>query len=123
MPTKRLGIDRSMRLRRRQDFLAVQRSGSRIHGRAFLALVVSDRDGVGRVGVTVTRRVGNAVTRNRIKRLVREWLRQHGWVPAGCDVVFVAKEGAAGLRGLSDVAADLTKICARLPSPAGGAPC
>jgi ribonuclease P protein component len=100
-----------MRLRRRQDFLAVQRSGTRIHGRAFLALVTA---GDGRVGVTVTRRVGNAVTRNRIKRLVREWLRQNGWVPAGCDVVFVAKEGAAGARGLADVASDLVKICARL---------
>lgn len=111
-PAKQHGIDKAMRLRRRPEFLAVQRSGARIHGRAFLAMV---SPGAGRVGVTVTRRVGNAVTRNRIKRLVREWLRQNGWVPSGSDVVFVAKEGAARLRRLADVSADLSAICARLP--------
>jgi ribonuclease P protein component len=114
VPTKRLGIDKSMRLRRRHDFLTVQRSGTRIHGRAFLALVSPNAGGDGRVGVTVTRRVGNAVTRNRIKRLVREWLRQNGWVPSGHDVVFVAKDGAAAVHRLADVTADLMKICARL---------
>ena len=122
MPTKRLGIDKTMRLRRRQDFLSVQRSGTKIHGRSFLAIVSPGSPGDGRVGVTVTRRVGNAVTRNRIKRLVREWLRQNGWVPSGRDVVFVAKEGAAGARGLADVASDLVKICARLRK-AEVAPC
>jgi len=117
------GIVSAMRLVRRQDFLAVQRTGTKIHARAFLALVLpsTSTSPVGRVGVTVTRRVGNAVTRNRIKRLVREWLRQHGWVPAGCDVVFVAKEGAAALRGLADVAPDLEKLRSRLEKV--GTPC
>lgn len=117
------GIAKTMRLRRRQDYLAVQRTGTKIHGRAFLALVLpssiaSDSGDavarVGRVGVTVTRRVGNAVTRNRIKRLVREWLRQNGWVPAGRDVVFVAKDAAASLHGLADVAPDLERIRERI---------
>jgi len=114
---KTFGVAKSMRLRRRADFLALQRSGQKIHGRSFLALV-STANGEGRVGVTVTRRVGNAVTRNRIKRLVREWLRLNGWVPSGCDVVFIAKEGAAALRRLDEVGADLSRICARLPGAA-----
>jgi ribonuclease P protein component len=113
VPSKRLGIAKSMRLRRRQDFLAVQSEGAKIHGRMFLALV-RPTEGPGRVGLTVTRRVGNAVTRNRIKRLVREWLRQNGWVPAGCDVVIVAKEGAAEARRLADVAPDLARIRGRI---------
>jgi ribonuclease P protein component len=102
-----------MRLRRRADFLAVQGSGTKIHGRAFLALVapsIVPAGSVGRVGVTVTKRIGNAVTRNRIKRLVREWLRRNGWVPAGRDVVIVAKEAAKELRRLVDVDLDLRKI-------------
>ena len=107
-----------MRLRRRSDFLEVQRSGTKIHARSFLAMVSpSDTTSpvrTGRVGVTVTRKVGNAVTRNRIKRLVREWLRQHGWVPAGVDVVIVAKESAAAVRGLADVATDLARLRAEI---------
>lgn len=116
-PAPRQGIVKAMRLRRRQDFLAVQRTGAKVHGKAFLALVApTTGDGQrGRLGVTVTRRVGNAVTRNRIKRLVREWLRQNGWVPAGFDVVLVAKESAAAVRRLADVAGDLERIRARLP--------
>lgn len=116
-PAKRQGIDKTMRLRRRQEFLAVQRAGTKIHGRAFLALVAptATQQTKGRVGITVTRRVGNAVTRNRIRRLVREWLRRNGWVPAGCDVVIVAKESAAAARSLDDVAGDLARIRSRLP--------
>jgi len=109
------GIDRSMRLRRRAEFLAVQQTGTKIHGRAFLALVVPTGSPQGRLGVTVTRRVGNAVTRNRIKRLVREWMRQNGWVPAGCDVVLVAKDAAARIRTLAEMGDELHRIRARIP--------
>ncbi len=110
-------LTKAMRLRRRLDFVAIQRSGTKIHGRAFLALVSPSEltgQATGRLGITVTKRVGNAVTRNRIKRLVREWLRLHGWVPAGRDVVIIAKEAAAELRALADVAADLERIAARV---------
>ncbi len=95
----------------------MQSTGTKIHGRAFLALVApsdAPAGSVGRVGVTVTKRIGNAVTRNRIKRLVREWLRRNGWVPAGRDVVIVAKEAAKELRGLADVEVDLRKIRGKL---------
>ena len=50
-----------------------------------------------RLGITVTRKVGNAVVRNRIKRLVREVFRQHrARLPPGLDIVWVAKQQAAG---------------------------
>lgn len=48
----------------------------------------------GRVGFTITKKIGNAAVRNRFQAL-REWLRTHGWVPAGSDVVFVAKPAAS----------------------------
>jgi len=51
--------------------------------------------GPGRVGITVTRKIGNAVERNRVKRVVREVFRRHrAWFPQGVDVVFIAKRGA-----------------------------
>jgi ribonuclease P protein component len=108
-------MTKSMRLRHRPEFVAVQSSGRKFHGKLFMALVVETSDGapVGRVGLTVTKRIGNAVTRNRIKRRAREWLRRHGWVPARRDVVLVAKEAAATATS-AEVGADLAKVIGRL---------
>ena len=107
---------RRLRLQRRREFLRVQRSGAKHHTRYFLVFVApSALRGRGRnpgvlaevptpvasglpatrLGVTVTRKVGKAVKRNRIKRLVREaFRREHHALPAGLDMVFVAKRDA-----------------------------
>lgn len=103
-----------MRLRRRAEFLEVQSGGRKLHGRHLLALAKQQALPVGRLGITVTRKVGNAVVRNRIKRLLREWLRLHGWVPPGWDVVLVAKDSAARQVHLDDFAPDLTQILRQL---------
>ena len=51
-----------------------------------------------RVGITVSRRVGNAVVRNRIKRWVREFTRRRmGSLPRVWDVVIIARRSAGGL--------------------------
>jgi len=54
----------------------------------------------GRIGLTVSRRVGRAVARNRVKRGLREWFRQSGSRRAGpFDWVVIARKGAASLAG------------------------
>ncbi len=109
-------MTKSMRLRRRDEFVRVQSTGRKVHGRHFVALVAPSAmppSSLGRVGLTVTKRIGNAVTRNRIKRSAREWLRRHGWVPAGHDVVFIAKETAATNDG-AELGADLGRLATRL---------
>ena len=86
-----------MRLRQRAEFLAVQSGGIKVHGRHLLAIAKrrAGGDAVGRLGITVTKKVGNSPVRNRIRRVIREWFRLNGWVPAGWDLVVVAKESAA----------------------------
>ena len=108
-------VTKDMRLRRRPEFVSVQSSGRKVHGKLFVALVAqsSTSTPVGRVGLTVTKRIGNAVTRNRIKRRAREWLRRNGWVPAGRDVVLVAKDGAAAATSV-ELGADLARIVSRV---------
>jgi len=105
-----------MRLRQRADYIAVQSGGQKLHGRHVLAMARrrAKPDLSGRLGLTVTKKVGNAVVRNRIKRLVREWMRTHGWVPTGWDIVVVAKDSAARQLHPEDFGADLTRILQQL---------
>lgn len=107
----RFQFPRDGRLRKRRDFLAVQTTGRKVHTKYFLVLV--RKQGAGRVGITVTKKTGNAVTRNRLKRLIREFVRQArseggSWLPRDRDAVIIAKNGAAG-RTYSEVAADLAR--------------
>jgi ribonuclease P protein component len=110
------GISKAMRLQQRVDYLHVQKGGVKVHGHHLLALVRRRTNAAlqGRLGVTVTKKVGNAVVRNRIRRLVREWMRVRGWVPRGWDVVLVAKDSAARQGHASDFAPDLQRLLQRL---------
>lgn len=103
------------RLTRSADFERVYRQG-RSHGNRYLVLYVFPRSGEGeaRVGVSVSRKVGGAVDRNRVKRLLREALGASGTVvPEGHDVVVVARPDARDLaerEGLSGVQTALGEL-------------
>jgi ribonuclease P protein component len=108
---------RAFRLRRRTDFLRVQGQGGKLHVRHFLVFVVRNPTTAElpppRLGVTVTRKVGNAVTRNRIKRWVREaFRRQRAGLRAGLEMVWVAKRTAAEAV-FAEVSADMERVCGR----------
>lgn len=73
-------------------------------------LIAASREGQSRLGLTVSRRVGNAVVRNRVKRRIREWFRREGRAAlAGQDLVVIARPCAAALAG-RDVAAELSEL-------------
>lgn len=85
------------RMRRRADYVRAQQAGRRVHTRHFV-LLLQPSEGKSQLGITVTKRVGVAVVRNRIKRVVREVFRlERRLFPAGCQVVVVARPSAAGL--------------------------
>jgi ribonuclease P protein component len=93
------GADR--RLRRHAEFVRAQsdRSVRRIGTPHFTLLVApQETPAAARLGLVVSRRVGGAVQRNRVKRLCRECFR--GWrglLPQGVDLIVIAREGAPEL--------------------------
>ena len=92
----RVRFPKAARVRRRGDFLRVQRVGRRKSGAHFVVLTTPARSGQSRLGITVSRRVGDAVARNRIKRLVREFFRHNqARIHPAQDVVVIARPGAS----------------------------
>lgn len=86
---------KSARIRRRAEFLSLQREGKRRHTAHLVVIRRPGQHEESRLGVTVSTRVGNAVVRNHIKRLVREVFRhcRADLVPP-MDIVVIAKPGA-----------------------------
>ena len=87
-------MQRHQRLRRRRDFAAVYRSG-RSYARGPLALRIraNPETDVPRYGFAVGKRLGGAVTRNRIKRRLREAARRYA-AAGQVDIVVIARNGA-----------------------------
>jgi ribonuclease P protein component len=89
---------KALRLRTRREFLAVQEGGTSVQVSAacLLALALPNGTVTARLGLTVSSKVGNSVTRNRIRRQLREWFRTHiEELPKGHDVVIIARSSAA----------------------------
>ena len=86
------GLDK---LRRRREFDAVYSSGLRVAGRQFALFILPNTLGHSRLGMTLGRRIGNAVLRNRTRRRLREIFRRQ-CAELGCfDIVIHARPGIA----------------------------
>ena len=89
---------RAERLTKKSDYRLVFEHGEKLVGRRFICYMVRREEQGCKLGVAVSRRVGKAVVRNRIKRYVREFYRTHR--PAfvtGVQVVVVARPSCAAL--------------------------
>ena len=114
-------LSRGDRLRARSCFLAVQHRGRRIQGRNLVLYALfraeHERKERARIGITVSKKVGNAVVRNRVKRWLREsYRRMASSALGGTDLVIIARPATAHST-YQRTAEELSELIARVGAP------
>ncbi len=79
------------RIRKREDFKLIYAKGKKINSDSFTLFVLGQGIGTGRLGITITKKIGKANIRNRIKRLLREIFRKNRTGLRHLDIVINAR--------------------------------
>jgi ribonuclease P protein component len=120
---KRFGIHQSRRITAALDFARVYRTKVRASDRRLLVYAAPSPCGNTRFGLSVSKKLGGAVKRARLKRLLRESFRlsQHE-MPAGLDLILIPQRETAGSFGLADYQQSLVELSRRLSNRLGLVP-
>jgi ribonuclease P protein component len=113
------GVLDPIRLKQRAEFLRVASRGRKaaVHGLVLQALARGD-DGPARIGFTVTKKVGNAVVRNRTRRRLKEAARLvlRERAVAGVDLVVIGRDSTRA-RPFTELMDDLHRALAKVGVP------
>jgi len=92
------GFPRRFRVVKAAEYQTLYREGRKTYSERFVLFSRDNGLGHNRIGITVSRKIGGAVTRNRIKRLFREiFRRSRGQIPNQFDIVVNAKAACVGV--------------------------
>jgi ribonuclease P protein component len=106
-------MERKHRLRQNADFQRVRKEGRSWSHRLIILCALRNDLEYSRFGFAVSRRVGKAVTRNRVRRRMREVVRLELWsIAQGWDLVFVARPVAAQA-AYGDMASAIAEVMRR----------
>lgn len=107
------------RLLKRGSFLKLSRFGRKIHTRYFIAAMLDAETDRTRIGITVSKKVGNAVERTRIKRIIREYYRKNRDAISGNrDINIIARKYVAS-RSNGEVRDELGKLFKKIEKSDG----
>ena len=86
------------RIRKNQEFSSVYQTGKSYANKYFVMYVSKNDLGINRLGVSVSKKVGNSVIRHRLKRLIKESFRLHeDMFNSGLNIVVIVRKGADAL--------------------------
>ena len=92
-PLANQSLPKKLRLRKRGQFLRLQRVGRRVYTTHLIAYIAPNKGRATRLGLTVSKKVGKAYLRNRIKRILREaFRRSHLRSTNGFDISVIARK-------------------------------
>ncbi len=107
------GFSKEERLRKRREFLGAYERGDKVQSEYFVLYILENGRPYHRLGVTVSRKIGSAVVRNRIKRRLREIFRANKQaISPHCDFAVNAKRAAARARN-QQIQEDILKAILR----------
>jgi ribonuclease P protein component len=91
-------FSKAERLLKRSEFLALASNAIKEYTRHFVVVSGSSEYKYPRIGITVSKKVGNAVCRNRVKRVVREFFRNNKELFVTADYNIIARSGAGQMK-------------------------
>lgn len=100
-------------LRKNRDFQVVFKNGKSRANKYLVLYVLENRLDKNRIGISVSKKVGNSVIRHRVKRLIKESYRLHeNMFNSGLDIVVIARESAntIGYREMESALLHLMKL-------------
>ncbi len=112
--TAQFSFPRTDRLTSRRQFTTVYDKGRRVRGSAVTVFGLENQLGHCRVGLTVTRKLGNAVARNRVKRILREIFRLNRLSATGSLDLVVNAHASLPEHARAEIERDLIRCVSRL---------
>ena len=85
-------------LKKNHQFRSVYKDGKSNANKYLIMYIMENGLGINRIGISVSKKVGNSVVRHRVTRLIRESYRLHEDIfNSGLDIVIIARPGAAAV--------------------------
>jgi ribonuclease P protein component len=101
---------KNYRILKKGEYQNLYSNGTKIYSKNFILYVRNTHGKNNRFGITASKKVGNAVTRNRIKRIMREYLRKNkDYFSSIKDINFIVKSNTAIL-GSDEINVSLDKV-------------
>nr|WP_201277811.1 ribonuclease P protein component [Mammaliicoccus sciuri] len=91
-------VEKAYRIKKNNDFQRIYKKGKSVANRQFVIYTAENNLDHFRLGISVSKKMGNAVTRNRIKRSIRECFKNHKENIIPKDIIVIARNQAVDLK-------------------------